>query len=318
MHHHPVIFSCMPVLACCLLITGASAAPGIQASLGDIIPISGYSSGSQTVYLFLTGPNLPVNGVALEDISKRADEGGFTRVTVDSNDRWAYRWSTAGIGGQLGEGTYTVWVVNSPNDRSRLNGADYSTIPVTLKKPSVAIDTPLLPGTMDLRSIPDGASVVIGEKYYGQTPLTVSALAPGTYDCTFSKYGYRKFSTRLTVEAGRITGVTATLVQDTGALAITSVPAGAGVLVDGKNAGMTPLMAENLTGGDHTVAVSLDGYTSLQQTVAVITGQTLPVTIRLSPSPPQKTETTRAAGPAAAPMITGFVAMLLLIRYVRR
>jgi hypothetical protein len=73
MHHHPAIISCMLVLACILLITSASAAPGIQASLGNIVPLSGYSYGSHTVYLFLTGPNLPVNGVALNDITQHAE-----------------------------------------------------------------------------------------------------------------------------------------------------------------------------------------------------------------------------------------------------
>ena len=318
MHHHPAIVSCMLALACILLITGVSAAPGIQASLGDIIPLSGYSYGSQTVYLYLTGPNLPVNGVALNDISKRADEGGFTRVQVDGDDRWSYKWGTANLGGRLDEGTYTIWVVNGPNDRSHLSEADYSTISVTLGKPSISIDTPAQPGAMDLRSVPDGASVVMGEKYLGKTPLSVSALLPGTYDVIFSQFGYEKFSTRVPVEAGRITEVSATLVPDMGSLAITSVPSGASVLVDGGNKGITPVIAENLTGGNHTIAVSLDGYISQQQTVKVVTGQTMPVTIGLSPVAPQKTETTHAAGSEAVTLIAGFVAIMFLVRYIRR
>ena len=316
--HHSVIVSCMLTLACILLIASVSAAPGIQASLGDIIPLSGYSYGSQTVYLYLTGPNLPVNGVALNDISKRAEDGGFTRVQVDGDDRWSYKWGTANLGGRLDEGTYTIWVVNGPNDRSHLSEADYSTISVTLGKPSISIDTPAQPGAMDLRSVPDGASVVMGEKYLGKTPLSVSALLPGTYDVIFSQFGYEKFSTRVTVEAGRITEVSATLVPDMGSLAITSVPSGASVLVDGGNKGITPVIAENLTGGNHTIAVSLDGYISQQQTVKVVTGQTMPVTIGLSPVAPQKTETTHAAGSEAVTLIAGFVAIMFLVRYIRR
>ncbi|MFA4824684.1 MAG: PEGA domain-containing protein [Methanoregula sp.] len=316
--HHPAFMSCILTLTCILLISGASAAPVIQASVGDIIPLSGYSYGSQNVYLFLTGPNLPVNGVALNDISKRADQGGFTVVQVDGNDHWSYKWGTANIGGRLDEGTYTIWVVNGPNDRSHLSQADYSTIAVTLGKPSISIDTPRQSGSMDLRSVPDGASVMMGEKYQGKTPLTISDLAPGTYDVVFSQFGYQKFSTRVPVEAGRITEVTATLVPDTGAIAITSVPVGATVLVDGKNTGVAPVTAGNLTLGNHTVAVSLDGYTSVQQTVEVIPGQIQPVTIGLFPVPLQKTETTHAAGTAAAPQIAGFVAILLLIQYIRR
>ncbi len=316
--HHPVIVSCMLAIACLLLIPVASAAPGIQASFGDVIPLSGYSSGSQTVYLYLTGPNLPVNGVALNDISKRAENGGFTIVQVDGDDRWSYKWGTSNIGGRLDEGTYTIWVVNGPNDRSHLSQADYSTISVTLGKPSISINTPVQPGSMNLLSVPDGASVVMGEKYLGKTPLTVTELLPGTYDVIFSQFGYQKFSTRVPVEGGRITEVVATLVPDTGSLAITSVPAGSSVLVDGKNIGITPVTAENLTRGNHTVAVSLDGYMPLQQIVTVVPGQTLPVNIGLFPIPPQKTETTHAAGPEVVTLIAGFVAIMLLVRYFRR
>jgi hypothetical protein len=290
------------------------AAPGIQASTGNIIPLSGYSYGSQTVYLFLTGPNLPVNGVALNDVSKRADQGGFTRVDVDGNDHWSYKWGTGNIGGRLDEGTYTIWVVNGPTDRSQLSNADYSTISVTLGNPSISVDTPVQPGAMDLRSVPDGASVMMEEKYRGKTPLTISALALGTYTVTFSQFGYQKFITQVPVESGRISEVTATLSPDSGALSITSVPLGARVLVDGMSTGIAPVTAGNLTRGNHTVAVSLDGYTSLSQMVTVIPDQTIPVTIGLSPIPPQKTETTHAAGPAAAPLIAGFVAIMLLIQ----
>jgi hypothetical protein len=53
------------VIICCLVfINSVSASREITAYIGDTIPLSGYSYGSSTVYLFLTGPNLPVNGVA--------------------------------------------------------------------------------------------------------------------------------------------------------------------------------------------------------------------------------------------------------------
>ena len=317
MHNrHPATLAILFAVICTVLMAGVSAAE--MYSLGDVVPLSGYSYGSQTAYLFLTGPNLPVNGVALDAISKRADQGWFTRVQVDSNDRWSYKWGTANVGGRLDEGTYTIWVVNGPNDRSRLSQADYSTISVTLGKPSISINTPVQPGAMDLRSVPDGASVVMDEQYRGKTPLTISDLAPGTYDVIFSQFGYQKFSTRVPVEAGRITEVTATLVPNAGALTITSVPAGASVLVDGIPAGIAPVTAENLTAGNHTVEVTLDGYTSLLQTVAVIPGRTLPVTIGLTPQTSQTTETTQAAGAAALPVVAVCVALLLLTRYVRR
>ena len=108
------------LIGCLLLAGGSVSAAGIQVYMGDIVTLQGYSTGSPTVYLFLTGPNLPVNGVALDNINARADEGHFTEVDVDSNDHWIYRWGTNSVGGSLDAGTYTVWVVDSPTDRSHV------------------------------------------------------------------------------------------------------------------------------------------------------------------------------------------------------
>jgi hypothetical protein len=200
-------------VACCLLLP--SAASGIQAALGETIPLEGYSSGSMYVYLFLTGPNLPVNGVQLNDVTKRADEGYFTRVTVDGNDHWSYKWNTANPGGRLDAGTYTIWVVNGPNDLSRLAQADYRTLSVTLGKPTLSVDTPPQRGSLGITSDPSGAIVSIGSREEGRTPLSISDLSPGMYTLTFHHEGYHEFSTPVRVEAGRISEVSATLVPVT-------------------------------------------------------------------------------------------------------
>ncbi len=98
--------------------------------------------------------------------------------------------------------------------------AEYSTISVSLGNPSISVVTPVIPGSFDLRSIPDNVSVVINGDYQGSTPLTVSGLNPGSYNITFSRFNYEKFSTPATIEAGSITEVTATLQPKTGTLVI--------------------------------------------------------------------------------------------------
>ena len=203
-------------LAICLCAGTASAAQGIQVALGDTVPLSGYASGSNWVYLFLTGPNLPVNGVPLNDITKRADQGYFTKVPLDGNDHWSYKWSTANIGGRLDEGTYTIWVVNGPNDLSRLSQADYGTIAVTLGKPSLTAEivqqSSQSSGSMEITSSPTGATVMVNDIQRGTTPLTLPDLPAGPYRVTFSREGYSVFTTPVNVEAGRISEVAATLV----------------------------------------------------------------------------------------------------------
>lgn len=252
-----------------------------QTTLGNTVKLSGYCYTSQTVYLFLTGPNLPANGVALDNINRRADQGGFTEVSVDDQDHWEYDWGTSSLGGGLDAGTYTVWVVNSPNDRSHLGTAEYSTISVTLGKPSISVDTPAVPGSLTLQSIPDNVSVTVNGDYKGRTPLTIPGLSPGKYSITFSRFDYEKFSTLAAVESGAITEVTATLAPKTGALTINTSPIGARILLDGVDIGVSPVMRANLAAGNHTVNATLEGYIPTETEVRVIADQSVTRTIDL-------------------------------------
>jgi hypothetical protein len=264
------------------VLAGTAAASGsLQSYLGDTVKLSGYCYDSQTVYLFLTGPNLPENGVALDNINSRADQGGFTEVSVDSNNHWEYDWGTNSLGGSLDAGTYTVWVVDSQSDRSHLGQAEYSTISVSLGNPSISVVTPVVPGSFDLRSIPANVSVVINGDYKGSTPLTVSGLDPGTYNITFSRFNYEKFSTPATIESGSITEVTATLQPKTGTLVINTTPAGAQIVLDGTDVGTAPVTRTNLAAGNHTINATLEGYHPVEVQVQVIADQSVTSTIEL-------------------------------------
>jgi hypothetical protein len=283
---HTARLAVITLFGCLLLAAGAATAAGIQVYMGDIVTLQGYSTGSPTVYLFLTGPNLPVNGVALDNINARADEGYFTKVDVDSNDHWIYHWGTNPVGGHLDEGAYTVWVVDSPTDRSHLGGTSYRTISVGLDTPGITINTPvtsLVPGIMDLSSSPNESSVVVNNAYKGKTPLTLGGLTPGIYNVTFSRFGYYPFSTPVMVESGSVSDVVARLVQQTGGLTINSSPAGARVMIDGSDVGISPLTITRLTTGNHTLNISAAGYTSQELPVHVIANTTNAIDLVLVP-----------------------------------
>jgi len=301
------------VIGCLLLVASVA---GLQAYMGDTIPLQGYSYESQTVYLFLTGPNLPANGVALNDITARADQGHFTQVSVDSNDHWVYKWSTNSVGGRLDAGTYTVWVANSPTDRSHLESGDYSTISIGLGNPMISVVTPGVPGTLVLNSTPVDASVVVNDVYRGKTPLTLEGVEPGTYTVTFSHFGYVKFSTPVKVEPGRIAEATATLMPETGSLAINTSPAGARLMLDGADAGISPVTLTNLATGNHTLTVTSEGYTRQEQIVKVITGQTVPVEVGLARI--TQVSVTRAAGLFPATLLAGMISVVLVAFYRSR
>ena len=307
------------VIICCLVFINCVSASGeITAYIGDTIPLSGYSYGSSTVYLFLTGPNLPVNGVTLNDISARADAGHFTEVSVDSNDHWEYPWGTNAIGGRLDAGTYTVWVVNRPLDRSQLANADYSTISLKLGSPVLNVNSPVIPGTLVLNTLPDGSSVLIDDVYHGSTPLTVGSIEPGAYQVTFSRFGYAKLSTPVGVESGKTTEVSAALVPLTGSLDITTSPTGAWILLDAINRGVTPIAIPDMTVGNHTLTVGKEGYGTDERLVTVVEGRTTHIIISLVPASPPLPDTQRAAAPAPATLIVVLISILLVVRHLRR
>ncbi|MGA2121423.1 MAG: PEGA domain-containing protein [Methanoregula sp.] len=270
-----------------LLLSGTASAAGIQAYMGDTIPLSGYSPSSPSVYLFLTGPNLPVNGVALNDITKRADEGGFTVVSVaGEDDRWSYNWHTSAINGRLDEGTYTVWVVNGPNDRSNLQNAEYGTISVTFSSPTISITTQAQPGSLVISSLPNNASIVVNGQYRGKTPLTLDNLDPGTYTVNISKFGFSPSTATTNLQSGERQEITATLPAETGSLIINTTPPGARVMFDNRDAGLSPATLADLAPGNHTITITKDGYTPSTQQVKITAGTAIPVNVVLSPSSP--------------------------------
>jgi len=283
---------CAGLLMFFILAGSATAAGSIQSYIGDTVQLSGYCYTSQTVYLFLTGPNLPADGVALDNINSRTDQGGFTQVSVDSNNHWEYNWATGSTGGRLDAGTYTVWAVDGPNDLSNLNNAEYSTISVSLGNPGIgsvtastspgSVVTPVVvPGILNVTSVPDNSSVVVNGNYQGRSPISIPGLAPGTYLVNVSRFNYEPLTITATVEQGATTEVAATLRPKTGTLIINTTPAGAQIALDGTYVGLSPVTQYGIFAGNHTINATLEGYVPVETIVTVIANQSVTSTIAL-------------------------------------
>jgi len=118
-----------------MILPVSAADANIEADLGDTLNLHGVSYTGDSVYLFMTGPGLPENGVTLTDVSQRADQGQFTQIGLDSNQEWSYRWNTARIENEINAGTYLVYVTNEPVDKAHLGGSNsYKTLEVYLKE----------------------------------------------------------------------------------------------------------------------------------------------------------------------------------------
>jgi hypothetical protein len=126
-----ILLACLLTAVMILPVAGADA--NIQAELGDTLNLHGDLYKGDRVYLFLTGPGLPENGVTLSDVTQRADQGKFTIVDVGSDQTWAMQWKTSRIENEINPGTYTVYVTNEPVDKAHLGGSSsYKTLEVFL------------------------------------------------------------------------------------------------------------------------------------------------------------------------------------------
>ena len=116
-------------------VTITAAGSGVY-STGEEIILSGTNTDGATTYLFVTGPGLAANGVRLDDVAipcVTGDAGTFTRVEVELDDTWEYRWDTDACGLPPGGGTFTVYAVALPGARDDLADAVYGTASVTLR-----------------------------------------------------------------------------------------------------------------------------------------------------------------------------------------
>lgn len=107
-----------------------------QFFLGDQIDLTGSSSESNTVYFFITGPNLPSNGGRLTDPTEavvNGDKNTFDFTDLDENDEYEFTWNTDDLG--IDSGTYTIYAVATANDKNHLSDTAYATLSVTLRKP---------------------------------------------------------------------------------------------------------------------------------------------------------------------------------------
>lgn len=305
------------IFFCLLLVAGASAAETKTAYLGDMVTLSGYSPGSDIVYLFMTGPNLPSNGVALNNINHRADMGGFATADVDTDGHWVYKWYTNQLGGKIDTGTYTVWVTDRPVDRSHLIGSDYRSIPILLQQPGISAGTSTATGALLVRSIPEGAVLVLDGEKRGITPVTILDLPVGSHVIQLTSPGFQDMTTQAIVTEGKIIEVNAPLNSVNGTLYVNTTPSGAEIFIDYKPAGVSPVLLTDLIPGNHTLTTRKEGYNATYQEVRVIGGHMVVAQAFLgektqSPGTSQPSAS-RAAGIDLATMVISLIACMLII-----
>ena len=118
-------------------------------------------------------------------------------------------------------------------------------------------------GSMDLVTVPTGASILLNGKPYDKTPNTIKNLIIGEYDVQISLPGYSTVSKKVTVNEGKSTELSETLTKG-GSVSINSNPKGAVLFIDNVEAGVTPYKG-SLTFGNHILRIEKNGKKSEKQ-----------------------------------------------------
>jgi hypothetical protein len=110
--------------------------------LGEKVSLSGKNTGSDSTYLFITGPNMPSSGGKLTS-PRQAVVGGnpdtFTVVKTKPDATWEYSFYTANL--PFDAGSYTLYAVSSPVAINQIgDSTTYGTVSIILKKPFISAE----------------------------------------------------------------------------------------------------------------------------------------------------------------------------------
>lgn len=135
----------------------------------------------------------------------------------------------------------------------------------------------IVPGQLSVNSTPAGAQVRIdGQEDPGWvTPANITGIEPGQHMVTIKKEGYVSETRSIEVGSGGKSFLVVQLASAGATAAISSVPSGAEVLVDGKDIGhATPVQITVQKPGVHSFVVRKSGYLDETTTASLQPGQT--------------------------------------------
>ena len=125
-------------------------------------------------------------------------------------------------------------------------------------------------GLLQVSSTPAGAEVRLDGERVGTTPWKVERKKSGSYELSLALDDYLGHRETIEVRDGQPTSVSATLEPNFGGLVVHSSPAGARVMLDGKDSGeLTPATFSTVKPGVTEVRLTLEGYGDVVQAAAV-------------------------------------------------
>ena len=137
--------------------------------------------------------------------------------------------------------------------------------------------------TLSITSNPPGAVIYVDNIVKGRSPLMLTDTPIGDHRITITLDGYEEYTRNIIVEsatpltiAAVLTGSVHNLLPSSppnGSIAITSIPSGAEVYIDGWQSGIAPTIISEILPGNHQVTLSSRGYDNWSRIVSVGSGR---------------------------------------------
>jgi hypothetical protein len=166
----------------------------------DTVTFSGTNTGSDTTYLFITGPNLKPNGAQIQSTHPTqspvidGDASTFQATRVGPDKRWSYTWDTHNV--MIDSGLYTVYAASTPRDVPHINSTHFDQVSIIMAPPkgmAQPTDTKTSNGTgasagtgvsiaaSGTRSYYQGEKVVFSGHNYDSDTTYLFITGPGTF-----------------------------------------------------------------------------------------------------------------------------------------
>ncbi len=136
-------------------------------------------------------------------------------------------------------------------------------------------------GSINIKSEPSQAIVVVDGKEVGNSPANVTDLTLGKYLVEVKKEGYETWSKNVEIKMGMDVNLTATLKVKIGSFTIISVPEDAKAYIDDKEVGTTPLTISAPSPGKHSVEARMEGYEAWSRSIDFVQGKAITLTATL-------------------------------------
>jgi len=183
---------------------------------------------------------------------------------------------------------------SQPED-AQSQSASTSSLPRGRKGKTRSAAPTIVPAQLSVSSVPEGAEIAFDGSALCQAPCTLTGIAPGQHSISAAKAGFAASNRTLSLESGANTSVAFQLSQLTAIITVSSTPAGAAIVIDGKDTGkLTPSQIVLDKPGQHAITVKRYGYLEGNSSVNVELGETSSLNLELTRL--GNTEEIRAAG----------------------